>query len=128
MSVKYNIVERKNPQNPAAKKWYASAVARGTTSKKEIAKTVAQKSSLTVGDIDNVIANLIEEIPKELLAGNTVRLGEFGSFRISLSSKGAQSPWAFDASLIEGAKIVFTPGVALRQALSEIQYEKNTTP
>lgn len=92
MSVKYNIVERKNPQNPAAKKWYASAVARGTTSKKEIAKTVAQKSSLTVGDIDNVIANLIEEIPKELLAGNTVRLGEFGSFRISLSSKGAQSP------------------------------------
>ncbi|MGP2570510.1 HU family DNA-binding protein [Ornithobacterium rhinotracheale] len=121
--MKYKLVQKVNPQDKS-KKWYANAVNAGTTEQRAIAKNISEKSSLTAGDIANVIENLLEEMPKELIEGKSVKLGEFGTFRLSLSSEGVSNEKDFNATKIKGAKVIFTPGVALKKALSDIKYER----
>lgn len=122
--MKYRLVEKVNPQDRSKKKWYANAVQSSKIGQKEIAKSIASKSSLTAGDIANVIQNLLEELPKELVKGNSVKLGDFGTFRISISSDGVENEKDFKASMIKDIRIIFTPGVEIKNAIESISFEK----
>lgn len=122
--MKYRVVEKANPLKKTEKKWYANAVNQGVVGQREIAGNIADKSSLTIGDIANVIENLLKEVPKELVQGKSVKLGEFGSFRLSLSSEGADTQENFNASMIKNVKVIFTPGVLLKEAVAKVKYER----
>lgn len=122
--MKYNLVQKANPQDHSKKKWYANAVTTAKVGQKEIAKTIASKSSLTMGDVANVIQNLLEELPRELVKGNSVKLGDFGSFRISISSEGTENEKDFNASMIKDVRIIFTPGAEIKKAIEDISFEK----
>ncbi|MDO4229908.1 MAG: HU family DNA-binding protein [Capnocytophaga sp.] len=123
--MKYHLVQKANPQDRSKTKWYANAVTSAKVGQKDIAKTISSKSSLTVGDIANVIQNLLEELPKELVKGNSVKLGDFGTFRISISSEGVENEKDFNASMIKDVRIIFTPGVEMKQAIESISFEKS---
>ncbi|MGE0076907.1 MAG: HU family DNA-binding protein [Bacteroidales bacterium] len=123
--MKYKLVEKGNPLKPEIpKKWYANPINQGVVSKAQVSKEIAGRSSLTSGDISNVLENLIEELPKYLIAGNSVKLGEFGTFRLSISGEGSDTKEGYKASNIKNAKVIFTPGAALKKALETIHYEK----
>jgi predicted histone-like DNA-binding protein len=80
--MKYKLVQRKNPQQPAeAGKWYASPRNEGTVSQKAISEDIVALSSLTRGDVSNVIDNLLDTVPRYLLMGKSVNLGGLGTFR-----------------------------------------------
>ncbi|MFB9120554.1 HU family DNA-binding protein [Bergeyella porcorum] len=123
--MKYKLIEKANPQDRDSKKWYANAVNQGTVGQREIAGNIAEKSSLTTGDIANVIENLLQEIPKELLKGKSVKLGDFGSFRLTLSSEGAATEKEFNTAMIKNVKVVFTPGTLFKNALSTVKFERD---
>ena len=55
--MKFKLVEKANPMDRTKKKRYANAVNAGTMSQKEMARLLEEKSSLTIGDISNVIEN-----------------------------------------------------------------------
>jgi predicted histone-like DNA-binding protein len=123
--MKYKLIEKKNPQAPQTPgKYYANAVNAGRFTIKNIAKEIAGRSSLTVGDTENVLENLLEELPTFLKLGLSVQLGDFGTMRLSLSSEGADTPEAFKRDMIKNAKVIFTPGVDLKNALKDITYEE----
>ena len=122
--MKYHLIERINPQDRQAKKWYASTVNDGMISKTELAKEITGMSSLSRGDVSNVIESLLEAIPKYLLMGKSVSLGEFGSLRLSLSSEGVDTKEEFNAGKITGAKVIFTPGVELKRAIEAVSFER----
>ena len=123
--MKYKFIERKNPQNREAPgKLYAAPVLSGKVSQKEISADIVALSSLTRGDVSNVIENLFDIIPKYLVKGNSISLGDLGSFRISFSSKGVDTAEEFNVSKISGARVVFTPSPSLRKAIAGIKYEK----
>ncbi len=48
----------------------------------------------------------------ELRAGRIVQLGEFGNFRLSLSSNGASDKKSFSQADVKGARVIFTPGAS----------------
>ncbi|MDO4782484.1 MAG: DNA-binding domain-containing protein [Capnocytophaga felis] len=126
MSVKYNIVERKNLLDKEAQpKFYASAKADGEISFRALAKEIATGSS-TVSDTDvlAVLNDLTKVLVKHLSEGRIVRLGDFGSFRITISSEGAETAEKFNPALIKSNKIQFTPGVDLKEMQRVIKYEK----
>jgi predicted histone-like DNA-binding protein len=123
--MKIKLVERMNPADrsqPA--KWYANAVNAGKKDLKSIAAGIAGRSSLTRGDIENVLSNFVDELPELLKDGFSVQLGEFGTLRLSLSSEGAEKPEKFNTSNISG-KVIFTPGAAVKKELSDIAYEQD---
>jgi predicted histone-like DNA-binding protein len=123
--MKYKLTERRNPQNPqAASKLYAAPVNEGRVSQKEIAADIVGLSSLARGDVANVIDSLIDTVPKYLLMGKSVSLGELGTLRISFSSEGVASEEEFNVNLISGVKIIFTPSVELKKQIDGIHFEK----
>ncbi len=123
--MKYRLIERVNPQDRTQKKWYASPVNEGKISKADLGKEIVGISSLSRGDVSNAIENLIDTMPKYLLMGKSISLGEFGTLRISFSSEGVESPEQFNTNKISRVKVVFTPGVEFKAALDRIKFEKS---
>jgi predicted histone-like DNA-binding protein len=121
----YRLIERANPQKREdPKKWYASSIHTGSVTVKSFAKEIAGRSSLTRGDIENVLANFLDELPLFLTSGMSIKLGEFGTLRLSISSEGTDTKEEFDASNIKGVKVIFTPSADLKKALEEIKFEE----
>lgn len=121
----YKLVEKGNPSDSTApKKYYANHVNKGKKTFAEIKRDIEDMSSLTRGDIGNVLDNLVDQVPKYLLDGQSVSLGELGTLRLSFSSEGAINPDEFEVGMIKNIKIIFTPGVLLKEAIAKAKFEK----
>ena len=121
--MKIKLVKRKRPgAKDDAGKLYANPVNVGKKTMHDIAKDIAGRSSLTRGDIENVLFNFIDRLPNYLRDGFSVQLGEFGTMRLTLSSEGAATVKAFKTETIK-PRVTFTPGVELKAALRENSYE-----
>jgi predicted histone-like DNA-binding protein len=126
MSVKYVVVEKHNPHDmQAPKKYYAIAKSAGEVSLKQLSKDISARSTVNSSDTLAVLDSLIQQLVKELEEGRIVRLGDFGSFQLSLSSDGAPAADKFTSSFIKKSKIIFRPGVDLRDMLATVSYSKN---
>ncbi len=124
--LKYKLIERGNPSDPAApKKVYASPVVNGKKTIVSLSHDIADISSLSRGDINNVITNMVERIPKELLDGKSVSLGELGTLRISFSSEGVETADDFNTNKIKNLKVIFTPGKLIKEEIKKAQFSKS---
>lgn len=123
--MKYKLIERANPQEKEAKKkWYASPVQAGKPiTLDELAKVIAGRSSLTRGDVTNVLLNVTDELPMYLMKGYSVQLGNFGTLRLSFSSEGVENPDDFTIGMIRDIKIIFTASTELKAAIERISFE-----
>jgi predicted histone-like DNA-binding protein len=123
--MKYKLILRKNPQDRDDRgKYYASAVNAGKLSIKDLAKEIAGRSSLTRGDVENVLDNFIDELPTFLKLGLSVKLGNFGTMRLTVASEGANDPEEFKTDLIKGVRVIFTPSTELKESLKDISFEE----
>lgn len=122
-TMKVKLVVRTNPRKQGDPgKWYANPVNAGKKTLRDIAKDIAGRSSLTRGDIENVLTNFMECLPSYLRDGFSVQLGEFGTMRLTLSSTGAANEKSFKTETIK-PRVTFTPGVELKAALRDNSYE-----
>jgi predicted histone-like DNA-binding protein len=124
--MKYKMIAKANPQDrTAAMKYYANPVKSGDIDQKAIAKEIASRSSLTAGDVANVLENFLELLPTHLIDGKSVKLGNLGSFRISFSSEGVEKAKDFNAATqIKTIRTIFTPSPDFKRLISEIKFEK----
>ena len=121
--MKIKLIERRKPGTKTGPgKFYASPVNVGKKNLRDIAHDIAGRSSLTRGDIENVLANFMDCLPHYLRDGFSVQLSEFGTMRLTLSSEGAATVKAFKTETIK-PRVTFTPGVELKAALRENSYE-----
>ena len=121
--MKIKLIERrKSGTKTGPGIFYASPVNVGKKNLRDIAHDIAGRSSLTRGDIENVLANFMDCLPHYLRDGFSVQLGEFGTMRLTLSSEGAATEKAFKTETIK-PRVTFTPGVELKAALRENSYE-----
>ena len=118
----YRLVQKANPLDQEHKQRYATSVNAGKIDTRMIAKTLSQKSSLTTGDVMNVLENLMEEILRWLRQGYSVSLGELGTFRLSLSSQGVKEQKEFNTRTIK-KKVVFLPSKSFKSELKTIPFE-----
>jgi predicted histone-like DNA-binding protein len=126
MAVKYNVIERGNPSNPKApKKWYASAKSAGELTFKKLSKEISEGST-TVSDTDvlAVLNDLTKILRRHLENGEIVRFGDFGAFQISIGGAGADTAAKYNTSLIKTKKVVFRPGLDLKETLNNLRFEK----
>lgn len=125
MSVKYSVNSMRNPLKPMLpKKFYAKAQARAAVDMNRIAEEIAFATSLTDGDVLNVLRNLTHKLKEHLGDGDVVKLGEFGSFQYQLSSKGAETEKEFVTANILKARIQFRPGTMVKDGAAGLKFEK----
>ena len=116
--IKYFLISRKNP---ITKEYAYHANAIGVTPIKldELAEDISGSCTVTKHDVKAVISVLEEKIIKALRNGQSVRLGDLGSFHARISSKAAATTDAFEQSEnIRGLLVRFTPSSKMRHELS----------
>lgn len=71
-----------------------------------------------------VLLGLIRCMQEALLRGEVVQLGALGNFRLSLGSSGVVNADDFHASLIRKPRIIYSPGVKLREMIAKVSIER----
>ena len=68
--------------------WSLKKVGRAVDAQ-QLAEVIAEKSSLTSGDVHNVIRNLMTVMRSQLLNSRTVRLDGLGTFTMKVRTRGS---------------------------------------
>ncbi len=126
MAVSYVVVPKANPlDRNAQKKFYAQAKSRSELTFRKLSKEIAEGST-TVSDTDvlAVLNDLTKILKRHLENGEIVRFGDFGTFQVGIGSEGAETEDKFHVSLIKSAKVMFRPGLDLKEMLATLKYEK----
>nr|AGU10133.1 hypothetical protein [uncultured organism] len=125
MPIEYSLAERGNPGDPKApKKFYAAAKSTGETTTRALAKRISDTSTVSTIDVMAVLEGLFQVLPGELTEGRIVRLGDFGSFFITLKSEGADTEKEFTVALIGNVTVKFRPGKLFAQAIQAAEFKR----
>lgn len=133
MPLLYKALQSSLPSKDGKKKWHPRlAKFRKVVDTQKIGELIAEKSSLTPGDVHNVIRNLVSVMSNQLLNSRTVRLDGFGSFTVIAKATGNGVDTAEEVSptQIDHLKIQFTPsatrtsGGITRSIFNGIEYER----
>jgi nucleoid DNA-binding protein len=109
MSIFYNRLERGNPGDPSAsKKWYPVLKSTGMVKEHEVAKLLADETTL-------------------LLNGNTVQLGGLGSFRVTAATEGSDTEAEVTAAKIKKLNLRFTESEDLKDLLKKATFKDAAT-
>ncbi|MCB9418682.1 MAG: hypothetical protein H6667_02680 [Ardenticatenaceae bacterium] len=88
MPAKYKVIEKVNPREvEGPRKFYPSLQSDGRSNQRKLALEAAGRSTLSDADMDAAMTNLLALIPKHLAEGRVVDLGEFGTFRLTISTE-----------------------------------------
>ncbi|MDH6306118.1 putative histone-like DNA-binding protein [Parabacteroides sp. PF5-5] len=126
MALKFRTVERKiNIGGDAGKvKTFAVAKSGGYCDMEKLCDLVSARCAMSSADVKAILDSLNWVMHVELRSGNIVQLGEFGNFRLTIRSTGAENKKDFNASYIKNAHIVFSPGASLRQTKARVNFEQ----
>lgn len=126
MAVKYKVIAKGQPgvKGGGKKQYYASIVNQDIQGIDKITEEVEKASTVNGADIRAVLYGAVEAINGFLEDGDIVRLGDLGSFRLSLSSTGEAKEEEVTVNSINGARIIFTPGTMLKTLLANLKFEK----
>ena len=125
MSVKFKVTERVNPRDLSLpRKFYARIINGDDINFTELSQLISKVSNLNYGTVVGTLATLIEVIELQLVHGRQVRLSDLGTFYLTLSSEGVDSPEEFRSDLIKKASIRFRPGNRLTKLVKTLDYQK----
>lgn len=127
MPINYSVNPRRNPSEKGTPpKFYAKVQTRGTVSFDTLAEDIAYATTLTDGDVLNVLRALIKQVKKHLSDGKIVSLDALGSFQFQISGKGALTEEDYNTNLIQKVRIQYRPGRLVRevQNLTNLQFKK----
>mgnify|MGYP002637823107 FL=1 len=126
--MKFNIIQRVNPRDLAApRKFYAVSNAVGNMDIRRVSKRIARETALSTSEVMATIESFIMVIPDLLIEGQTVTLGEFGAFRLNLSSEGTDTAEEFNINNIRGLRLNFAAGKEFKKVLKTVEFQRVPT-
>ena len=117
MAIKYRIVERQNALTKTLQ-YYAQVEPVEPLTLQDIVEGIEKTSTVSSADIKAVLDALQFEVIRALKGGQSVRLGDLGSFRPTLTSRSALSAEAFTRDNLKGVRVQFTPSGRMRTELA----------
>jgi predicted histone-like DNA-binding protein len=123
MALLFNKTERGNPSNPnAPKKWYPTLKSVKMVKEKEVAKKLADETTLNPKEAEMAVAQMEKVVTDLLLEGHTVQLGSLGSFRLTLSAEGSDTEAEVTVSKIKRINVRFTESEELKAAIKKATF------
>ncbi|MDX1828794.1 MAG: HU family DNA-binding protein [Lutibacter sp.] len=123
--IKYSLMERVNPIDLAApKKFFPVKQAQEELTLRDFAKRISRESTVSTMDAMAVLEGLLQIIPDEIANGKIIKLGDFGTFRSTLSAEGADTAPEFTVSKIKSLNVRFRPAREFRNLLANVKYEQ----
>lgn len=123
--IKYMLKERINPTDlTAPNKFYPFKQAQEELTLRDFAKRISRESTVSMMDTMAVLEGLLQIIPDEIANGKIIKLGDFGTFRTTLSSAGVATEEEFSPTKIKKLNIRFRPAREFRNLLASVRFEK----
>jgi predicted histone-like DNA-binding protein len=125
MPINYNVTPRKDPRNQESDaKYYATVRSMGRVDTNGLARSINSMSTVSSADTAAVLEAFLNVVPDQLADGRIVELGDFGSFRLTVSSEGAPRAEDFTSRHITDVRVVFTPGKRFKGVLNNAEFQK----
>jgi len=125
MAIPFKLQPKVNPADRSQPpKFYAQAVNKGSTDLRKLSNKISQISTVSTVDTMACLEGFIQVVPGELSEGKSVKLGEFGSFHVTLKSEGSENEEGFTTGNIKKFSIRFRPGKILKNFLSNAGFKK----
>lgn len=123
MSIFLKPVQRHNPlDKDAPHKWYPVQYTTKMVDENEVAELIADETTLNPMEAQMAIRQLRKVVQRLLLDGKSVKLGNWGTFNITLSSEGAETKEALTARNVKAVNINFLPGDELKAAMQKADF------
>jgi len=125
MAVKYKVISRKSLHEvEAPHKYFAVAIGDGTVTMDTLVQEMAGRFGVSEADCYRFIMAYEEIIIRHLSQGQIVKLSNLGTFQISISSVGKDTPKAVTARSIVKSRIIFRPASRMKTLLKRLSFEK----
>ena len=122
--LKFKVIKRNYPRDLNAQpKFHASIKRNQNVGLDHMVDELRKISSINKGDAVSTLINLIDLVPKELARGNTVTLGNLGTFWLSVSSQGFDNAEDVSPKAINKVKVHFKASNQLKDLMSNLTYE-----
>ena len=120
--IKFVIRAKKNPLNRTQIKFYPQMAPGAPVMLRTIVGRIEKRSGVSSASVKAVLNALQYEILQTLADGNSVRLGDLGSFRLTMHAEGvttAKEAKEKGANLIKRVSVRFTKSSTMRMALDK---------
>lgn len=125
--IDYSVTARPNPREKNDPyKYYASPQVSENVSMDEFCRHIASHGSVYGrADVQSVLAQAVDCLREMLLDGKQVSLGDLGSFRIGLKSKGAITAEDFNPTEhIKSVHVNWTPGIMFSTLKRDAEFNR----
>lgn len=123
MPLLFNKVQRGNPAKPdEPKKWYLSLKSLGLIGEKEVAKQIADETTLNPKEAEMALAQFEKILQRLLLDGHTVQLGDWGYFKLTMNCDGAATEKEAVVANVKKINIRFQAGKGLQEAINKATF------
>ncbi|MDR1985311.1 MAG: HU family DNA-binding protein [Prevotellaceae bacterium] len=124
MPLFYNKIERGNPADTSAPKlWYPVLKSTGLVKEKEVARQLADETTLNAKEAEMAVSQLLKVVTKLLLDGHTVQLGSLGSFRLTANASGVATEAEVTAAQIKKLNVRFSESEELKDAVKKATFK-----
>ena len=120
----YTTTQRENPLDRSQKKFYAAPSYTEDVTLRKVAQDISKTCTLTPADISAVLESFLDILPGYMEEGHSIKMGDFGRFRLSFSSLGHELEKDVSTTDIKNARILFVPSSELKIRLDSISYSK----
>ena len=116
MAIRYSIVKGKNLRTKETI-YYPAVKLNGTKTIDEICSDIESRTTIDTSEVKGILCELERVIYRNLSDGNSVRLGDLGSFHLSVTASGRGVETAEDvkAEQVSATHVQFTPSAKLAQ-------------
>ena len=110
MAVFYRLHQDQSTGTKRSGKWYARAVPTAVINTRQLAEIIQRNCTVKKSDVMAVLEELVEVMKDQMQDSKRVKLDGFGSFKIGIESKGAQTAAKYSvAEHVRGLHVVFMP-------------------
>ncbi|KGN71937.1 HU family DNA-binding protein [Porphyromonas sp. COT-239 OH1446] len=101
--------------------YYAEANRGRVINFEEVVADISEMSSLTTGDVRNAIDRIAYYLKRELVAGNTIRLGQIETFKLVARGAYKEDPIEVDADTVKKPRLRIIANGYLRSAANQFR-------
>jgi predicted histone-like DNA-binding protein len=123
MSILLNSVQRVNPRDPKApRKWYFVQHLSAQLSETDVAKFISDETTLNQSEALMAIRQLHKVLVRSLLNGQSIKLGDWGTFDLSINSEGVEKKSDLTVRNIKQVNVNFRAGEELKAELQQAEF------
>ena len=121
-------MQRRNPSDASATpKWYPTLRSTGMLKEKEVARQIADETTLNPKEAEMALSQLHKIMLRALHNGQSIQLGDWGSFHLTLNAEGAENEADANAMKVKKVNIRFAPGKELKESIAKIELRQTST-